>query len=140
MSQLYILEEYMHRLEHKLGRKVLPRDHFDLIAAVDSSRQVIHGYNTTLLLIYSDSSPIAIFLGLFGMSVEDAQEAFHDVYTAVFKNETESPETRALILENEIKKLLDTRKLPHTTRMSDFCSPDSSKVYVVMPDARLITA
>jgi hypothetical protein len=37
MSQLYILEEYMHRLEHKLGRKVLPCEHFDLIAAVDSS-------------------------------------------------------------------------------------------------------
>jgi hypothetical protein len=48
MSQLYILEEYMHRLEHKLGRKVLPRDHFDLIGAVDSSRQVFHGSNTTL--------------------------------------------------------------------------------------------
>jgi hypothetical protein len=73
------------------------------------------------------------------MSVEEAQEAFYDVYTAVFKNETESLETRALVLENEIKKLLDARKLPHTTRMSDFCSPGSSKVYVVMPNACLIT-
>jgi len=135
MSQLYILEEYMHRLEHRLGRKVLPRDHFDLIAAVDSSRQVIHGSNTTLSLIYYDSSPIAVFLGLFGMSVEHAQEAFHDVYSAVFKNETESPETRAIVLENEIKKLLDAHKLPHTTRMYDFCSLGSSKVYVVMLNA-----
>ena len=72
------------------------------------------------------------------MSVEDAQEAFHDVYTAVFKNETDSPETRALILENEIKKLLDARKLPHTKRMSDFSSPGSSKVYVFIPNAYLI--
>ena len=52
MSQLYILEEYMHRLGHRLGRNVLVRDHFDLIAAVDSSRQVIHGSNTTLSLIH----------------------------------------------------------------------------------------
>jgi hypothetical protein len=73
------------------------------------------------------------------MSVEEAQEAFHDVYTAVLNNETESPEARALILENEIEKLLDARKLPHTTRMSDFSSPGSSKVYVVMPNECLIT-
>jgi hypothetical protein len=53
MSQLYILEEYMHRLEHKLGKQLHPCGHFDLIAAVDSSRQVIHGYTTTLSLIYS---------------------------------------------------------------------------------------
>jgi hypothetical protein len=45
MSQLYILGEYMHRLEHKLGKKVLPRERFDLIAAVDSSRQVINESN-----------------------------------------------------------------------------------------------
>ena len=38
MSQLYILEEYMHRLEHQSGKRVLPCEHFDLIAAVDSSR------------------------------------------------------------------------------------------------------
>jgi hypothetical protein len=69
------------------------------------------------------------------MSVEEAQEAFHDVYTTVFKDETESPETRALILENEIKKLLDARRLPHTTRMSDFSSPGSSKVCVVILNA-----
>jgi hypothetical protein len=42
MSQLYIIGEYMHRLEHKLGRKILPCEHFDLIAAVDSSRQVLY--------------------------------------------------------------------------------------------------
>jgi hypothetical protein len=45
MSQLYILEEYMHRLEYKLGKKILPREHFDLIAAVDSSRQVTYESN-----------------------------------------------------------------------------------------------
>jgi hypothetical protein len=63
------------------------------------------------------------------MSAEDAQKAFHDVYTAVFKNETDSPGTRALTLENEIKKLLDARNLPYTTRMSDFSSSGLSKVY-----------
>ena len=69
------------------------------------------------------------------MSVEDAQEAFHDAYTAIFKNKSDSPEKRALILENEIKKLLDARKLPHTKRMSDFVSADSSKVYVIVTNA-----
>jgi hypothetical protein len=69
--------------------------------------------------------------------VEETQEAFHDVYTAVFNKETDSPETRALILENETKRLLDAHKLPHTTRMSDFYSPDSSKVYVPIPNAYL---
>jgi hypothetical protein len=66
------------------------------------------------------------------MPVEDAQKAFHDIYTAVFKNEGDSPETRSLSLENEIKKLLDARSMPHTTRMSDF-STGSSKVYVKPP-------
>ena len=66
------------------------------------------------------------------MSVEDAQDAFHNIYTAVFKNEKESPEMRALILENEVKKLLDSHDMPHTTRMSDFSSSNSSKVYVAI--------
>jgi hypothetical protein len=72
------------------------------------------------------------------MSVEDAQEAFHQVYTTVFKDKNESPETRAAILENEVKKLLDAQKLPHTTRMSDFSSPGSPKVYVLIPSVYLI--
>ena len=71
------------------------------------------------------------------MTVEDAQEAFHDVYTAVFKNKSDSPEKRARILENEMKKLLDARKLPHTKRMSAFSSTGSSKVYVPIPNAYL---
>jgi hypothetical protein len=62
------------------------------------------------------------------MSVEEAQKAFYDLYSALFKNKKDSPEKRALILENEIKQLLDALKLPHTTRMSDFSSPGSSKV------------
>jgi hypothetical protein len=140
MSQLYIIEEYMHRLGYKPGQKVLPCEHFDLIAAVDSSRQVIYPAN---LLIwnynrpYFNSSSIAIFLGLFGMSVEDAQDAFRDVYSAVFKNESDSQETRPLILENEIKKLLDAHDIPHTKRMSDFSSSGWSKVYVLIPNAYL---
>jgi hypothetical protein len=67
------------------------------------------------------------------MPVEDAQKAFHDIYTAVFKNESDSPETRSLNLENEIKKLLDARSMPHTTRMSNLSSAGSSKVYVKPP-------
>ena len=130
----------MHRLEYKLGKKVLPREHFDLIAAVDSSRQVIHESNMTFLInLIFKLSPIAVFLGLFGMSVEEAQKTFYDLYSAVFKNKKESPKKRALILENQIKKILDALKLPHTTRMSDLSSPDSSKVYVVMLNAYLIS-
>jgi hypothetical protein len=72
------------------------------------------------------------------MSAENAQEAFHDVYTTVFKNETGSPETRAFILENKVKELLDAYGMPHTKRMSDFSSPESTKVYVVMPNAHPI--
>ena len=60
--------------------------------------------------------------------MEEAQDAFHDVYAAVFKNEANSPGTRALILEKEIKKLLDAYGMPHTKRMSDFSSSRSSKV------------
>jgi hypothetical protein len=72
------------------------------------------------------------------MSVEEAQDAFHDVYTAVFKNETDSPEARAIILENEVKKLLDAHGMSHTKRMSDFSSYGSSKVYVPVPNTSLI--
>jgi hypothetical protein len=67
------------------------------------------------------------------MPVEEAQEAFQAIYTAVFKNEKDSPETRSLSLENEIKKLLDACSMPHTTRISDFPSAGSSKVYVKPP-------
>jgi hypothetical protein len=67
------------------------------------------------------------------MPVKDAQKAFHDVYTAVFKNEKDSAETRSSNLENEIKKLLDASSMSHATRMSDFSSADWSKVYVKPP-------
>jgi hypothetical protein len=67
------------------------------------------------------------------MPVEDAQKAFHDIYTAVFKNEKDSPEARSLSLENEIKKLLDAYSMPYTKRMSDFPAAGSSKVYVKPP-------
>jgi hypothetical protein len=72
------------------------------------------------------------------MSVKDAQEAFYDLHAAVFKNNKESPEKRALILENEMKKLLDAHDLPHETQMSDFSSPGSSKVYVVVSNACIL--
>jgi hypothetical protein len=73
------------------------------------------------------------------MSVDDAQAAFYDFYTAVFKNEIDSPETRALILESEIKKLLDAHNMPHTTGMSDFSSSGSTKVYVVLNACIILT-
>jgi hypothetical protein len=66
------------------------------------------------------------------MSVEDAQQAFHDVYTAVINDES-SPERRALHLEDVVKKLLDAHSIPDTARMSDFSTSDSSKVYVFTP-------
>jgi hypothetical protein len=72
------------------------------------------------------------------MSVEEAQEAFHDLYTGVFKNKINSPEERALILENEVKRLLDAHDMPHTTRLSDFSSPGSSKVYALIPNRCII--
>jgi len=62
------------------------------------------------------------------MSVEDAQETFYNVYTAVFKNDRDSPETRSLSLGNEIKKLLDAHNMAYTTRMSEFSSSDSAKM------------
>jgi hypothetical protein len=62
------------------------------------------------------------------MSVEDAQEAFYNVYTAMFKNDRDSPEIRARTLEKEIKKLLDAHNMAHTIRMSDFSSPASAKM------------
>jgi hypothetical protein len=67
------------------------------------------------------------------MPVEDAQKAFHDMYTVVFKDEKDSPQARSSSLENEIKKLLDTCSMPYTKRMSDFPSAGSSKVYVNPP-------
>jgi len=71
------------------------------------------------------------------MSIEDAEQAFHDMYTAVFKNRQDSPETKTMHLQNEVKKLLDAHGIPHTTRMSDFYSPDCSKVCVTIPSAYL---
>ena len=67
------------------------------------------------------------------MSVEDSQQAFHDLYTAVFKNEKDSPEIRALRLDEELKKLLVAHRIPHTARMSDFSASGSCKVYVLTP-------
>jgi len=67
------------------------------------------------------------------MPVEDAQKAFHDVYTMVFKKETASPEMRASHLTNEIKRLMDAYNIPHGARMMDFSFPGSSKVYVLTP-------
>jgi len=77
------------------------------------------------------------------MSVEDSQQAFHDLYTAVFKNEKDSPEIRALRLDEELKKLLVAHRIPHTARMSDFSAsgsctvPNPSVGHTHHPDIRL---
>jgi hypothetical protein len=71
------------------------------------------------------------------MSIEDAEQAFHDMYTTVSKNGQESPDKRAVRLKNEVKKLLDARDMPYSTRLSDFSSPDFSKVYVLKLNAYL---
>jgi hypothetical protein len=71
------------------------------------------------------------------MSIEDAEQAFQDMYTAVFKNKQDSAAKRIIHLENEVKRLLDAHGMPHTTRMSDFSSPDCSKVCVAILNAYL---
>jgi hypothetical protein len=53
MSELHILQEFMHRLEAQTGGKALrPCDYFDLIVAVDAAGYVgeVHGADVGLML------------------------------------------------------------------------------------------
>lgn len=93
--------------------------------------------------------PIAAFLGLFGMTVEETLDAFFKLYTTVFADDrdpavtrapkgevsikTDRSETRASRLEAALKELMKSQKygIPENAMLSDAVfRSNPCKVYV----------
>ena len=112
----------MARLANDLGideGDVYPADYFDLMGGVGFGGWVI-------VLIATFSHPpfslVAICLGYLRMNVDEAIEAIENVALAVFpdKNQPQpDPETRMTQLEESLKSILQTRRIPPDRKMQD---------------------
>lgn len=72
---------------------------------------------------------LAALLVLFGMSVEEAQDAFFKIYTSVFDRDTIcTPEARATRLRAAISELLETHDISLDTIPSDVTRGGGCKV------------
>jgi hypothetical protein len=70
---------------------------------------------------HRESSFIAVLLGLFGMTVEEAMQEFYSVYDSVFDVASHSPQQRAGILQAKIKSLMARNNLniPESAKLED---------------------
>jgi hypothetical protein len=62
-------------------------------------------------------SLIAVLLGLLGMTIEDAMEAFTTTCEEVFSPDVRDEGSRSDRLTAAIQKILDERQIPQSTRM-----------------------
>ncbi|KIM27449.1 hypothetical protein M408DRAFT_48791, partial [Serendipita vermifera MAFF 305830] len=99
-SQLLILEELMHRLEYDHGRPVRPCEFFHSITGVGAA------------------GAIAVFLGVLGMTVAEATEAFIGICEMVFAVDACDDKLRSERLVLAIKVVLDKLDIPYTTRLA----------------------
>lgn len=135
MSQLYILQDFMNRVQRADGQKSgRPCDYFDLIVAVDGSAYVHHlGIISARWPYFFISSPLAVLLGVCGMTVEEAQDAYFKLYTDVFlSSDDKSSNARGEYMESALKETLQRLGIPETTKFSDpILHRYKSKVYVL---------
>ncbi|KIM26362.1 hypothetical protein M408DRAFT_313754, partial [Serendipita vermifera MAFF 305830] len=99
-SQLLILEELMHRLEYDYGRPVRPCEFFHSITGVGAA------------------GVIAILLGVLGMTVSEATEAFIGICEKVFAADVCDDKLRSERLDLAIKEVLDKLDVSHSTRLA----------------------
>jgi hypothetical protein len=85
-------------------------------------------------LLHSDSfsSALAVFLAVFGMTVEEAQEAFAKLYSNVAGDEESTSAGRAERLEKGLKELMGSEKykIPLDAKLSEVSLGGTCKVYV----------
>lgn len=111
----------MHRLQYETGHNYRPCDYFDLIVAVDTSAYACAIFLITIYNLMDLCRPLAVFLGIFGMTVDEALDAFFVLYTSVFVDENASSDTRATKMEVAIKELMESEKynLSPSAKLSD---------------------
>jgi hypothetical protein len=71
---------------------------------------------------------VVALLGLLGMNPLEAEEAFFDVYDTVFADTGATRETRTLRLNTALKRLLKSRNLSESVRISDSSLDHGCKV------------
>lgn len=62
---------------------------------------------------------VVALLGLLGMTPLEAEEALFDVYDTVFRDTGVTCETRTLRLKTALRRLLKSRDLPESVKISD---------------------
>jgi hypothetical protein len=75
---------------------------------------------------------LAVFLAVFGMTVEEAQEAFAELYSNVAGDEDSTSTDRAERLEKGLKELMGSEKykIPLDAKLSEVSLGGTCKVYV----------
>jgi hypothetical protein len=53
------------------------------------------------------------------MTVDDAMQEFHSVYTSVFGAAIQSPQERAGILQDQLKHLMARNNIPESAKLED---------------------
>ncbi|KIM32147.1 hypothetical protein M408DRAFT_214514 [Serendipita vermifera MAFF 305830] len=101
LSQLLILEELMKRLEHDTKEDIRPCEYFHSMTGVGAG------------------GIVAIFLGVFGVSIDKAIELFGQLCQRVFPSEGCDEATRSLLLEESIVEIMKELQVPEDTRLWD---------------------
>ncbi|CCA67313.1 hypothetical protein PIIN_01144 [Serendipita indica DSM 11827] len=110
LSQVELLREYMQRLEID-SSPTPPCDHFHSIVAVGTA------------------SLIAVLIGVLGLSIDEAAEAFIRICKDVYPTtENITPEVRSQYLETAISKLLRSRGIAEDAKLNGDVHLTSCKV------------
>lgn len=128
LSQLIILDELMTRLKHDLGRDIRPCEYFHSITGVGASGYVVvHALQSVLIFC----SVVAVLLGVLGLSIERATDAFGKICQRVFPAEGCSEIVRSARLADAMRSLLDELHIPTSTRLqSNIDTSFGCRVYV----------
>ncbi|KIM22021.1 hypothetical protein M408DRAFT_298151 [Serendipita vermifera MAFF 305830] len=112
-SQLLILEELMHVLEHDHGRPVRPCEFFHFMTGVGAG------------------GVIAILLGVLEMTTSEALEAFTGIYEKVFATDPCDDKLRSERLIMAIETYLKKQDVRNDTRLAGNIERDAGcRVYV----------
>jgi hypothetical protein len=116
MSELVILDELMARLSNDHQRRVRPCEYFQSITGVGAS-----GYSRAPLQYHSlfFFRLIAVLLGVLGLPVDEARDAFAQICERVFPSTECTKDARSALLVDALKALLARLQISPDIRLQN---------------------
>lgn len=117
LSQLLLLREALTRHEHDIEKEVRPCDYFDAITGAGAAGYVkFCAFSWHVALNLYQNSVISIFLGVLGLTVDKAMEAFVQICKEVFADGYNEA-TRSAKLVDVVKTIFKELQIPESTRL-----------------------